>query len=334
MMRIEVSPQDIAASRFAIAPLIEVAGTLFALAGHFQHEPLRQWLERARGRYRELCRGEPAVRALAALSPPRGYRADFISPPPTRPNESVDDQLAVVRATPLDQARAELARNLGEVRPPTEEVRAVLDAPDVVARLADGLEALWHTLIEPDWPLFRSILEQDLVHRAGRLAAYGWGEALVDLSPRIRWRSDGADGAIEIEGPTDERHRLDGEGLLFVPTVFGSPTSLGFQLERTWPYALIYTTRGTAALWETRRTGDPTALDRLLGRSRARLLRTLAEPMTTTRLSGRLRMSLGGVGDHLAVLRSAGLVTGSRSGRTVLYRRTALGDTLIAANDE
>jgi DNA-binding transcriptional ArsR family regulator len=103
---------------------------------------------------------------------------------------------------------------------------------------------------------------------------------------------------------------------------------------RACPYALIYTTRGTAALWETQRTGDPTALDRLLGRSRARLLRALAEPMTTTRLSGRLRMSLGGVGDHLAVLRSAGLVTGSRSGRTVLYRRTALGDTLIAANDE
>ncbi|MGH3390624.1 MAG: DUF5937 family protein, partial [Actinomadura sp.] len=248
------------------------------------------------------------------------------------PNETLDAQLALVRATPLDQARTELARNLAAVRPPTEDVRAVLDAPDVVARLADGLEALWRTLIEPDWPLLRSILEQDLVHRAGRLATYGWAEALADLSLRIGWRA----GVIEIdvEGSADQRHRLDGAGLLFVPTAFGSPTSVGFQLEVTWPYALIYPARGTAALWETPRTGDPAALDRLVGRSRARLLRVLAEPATTTWLSGRLRMSLGGVGDHLAVLRSAGLVTGSRSGRAVLYRRTPLGDALIAASDE
>ncbi|MGP4021807.1 hypothetical protein [Actinomadura sp. 3N407] len=45
-------------------------------------------------------------------------------------------------------------------------------------------------------------------------------------------------------------------------------------------------------------------------------------------MSARLRMSVGGVGDHLAVLRASGLVTKERSGRSVLYRRTAVGDVL------
>ncbi|MBC6460536.1 winged helix-turn-helix transcriptional regulator [Actinomadura sp. HBU206391] len=329
-MRIEVSRQDVAASRFAIAPLHEVGAVLFVLTHGAHSASLRTWTARAVDPYLRLCRRDPAVRALAALCTPRGhYRADFIAPPPNGPNETVADQLAVVRATPLGQARDELARNLQGVTPPAGDVRAVLDAPDVVGLLAGGLEALWRAVVEPDWPLLRSILEQDLVHRAGRLAAYGWAEALAGLSPGVRWRP--AEGVIEAESRLDgERFRPGGTGLLFVPTVFAAPESLGFQLERPWPYTLIYPARGTAALWENGGEREPEALDRLLGRSRARLLRALVEPATTTQLSGRLRMSLGAVGDHLAILRSAGLVARARSGRAVLYRRTPLGDALAA----
>ena len=56
------------------------------------------------------------------------------------------------------------------------------------------------------------------------------------------------------------------------------------------------------------------------------------EPATTSWLSAHLRMSVGGIGDHLAVLRESGLVTRERSGRSVLYRRTAVGDVLIGTD--
>ncbi|MEZ0068668.1 DNA-binding transcriptional ArsR family regulator [Streptacidiphilus sp. MAP12-20] len=74
---------------------------------------------------------------------------------------------------------------------------------------------------------------------------------------------------------------------------------------------------------------DPDALAALLGRSRARLLAEFAAPASTSQLARSLAMATGAVGDHLAVLRSAGLLSRARSGRSVLYRRTPLGDAVV-----
>jgi DNA-binding transcriptional ArsR family regulator len=87
-----------------------------------------------------------------------------------------------------------------------------------------------------------------------------------------------------------------------------------------------------SALWERPRQVSPgTALDRLLGTSRAAILLALQDPASTTQLAATLGQSLGGIGDHLAVLREAGLIARARSGRSVLYRRTPVGDALAAA---
>ena len=107
---------------------------------------------------------------------------------------------------------------------------------------------------------------------------------------------------------------------------------LALSLDPPWPPVLIYPARGVSALWEQPgRTGPGTALHRLLGASRAAILLALEDPASTSQLAATLGQSLGGTGDHLAVLREAGLVARARSGRTVLYRRTPVGDALAAA---
>ncbi|MFB4296402.1 ArsR/SmtB family transcription factor [Actinomadura sp. NTSP31] len=324
MHRIVVGPGDLAASRFGIAPLYETLHVIGLASGRLPAGPVRPWLERVRPAYRAIA-GDPAVRTLAFLVGHTSYVADFISPPPARPNLTVAEQLSIARATPLEQAREEIARNVEGLPEPEPDIRGVLESAEVVRRLTDGVEAAWTALIEPDWPIVRSILEQDIVHRAGRLAAYGWAQALDGLSRKVRWR----DGVIELDLRKEGTTRLDGGGLMFVPTAF---SDVGVALERNWPYTLMYRARGVAALWEGRESREGDALARLLGRTRADLLRALAEPATTTWLSARLRLSLGGVGDHLAVLRASGLVTRERSGRSVLYRRTAVGDVLVGAS--
>jgi DNA-binding transcriptional ArsR family regulator len=68
-----------------------------------------------------------------------------------------------------------------------------------------------------------------------------------------------------------------------------------------------------------------------MGAQRAALLASLSQPATTSELARRMEMTAGGISQHLAVLRDAGLVRSSRSGRLVLYVRTPLGENLASS---
>jgi DNA-binding transcriptional ArsR family regulator len=242
---------------------------------------------------------------------------------------TIEDLLAQVRATPVDQAHHEVTEALRRQPPVEPTVHRILTSNQVTHYAADILAAAWESILRPEWPALRAVLERDMVYRAGKLASKGWAAALADLDPDLGWH----DGRIELRRlAEDEDAELGGSGLLFVPSVFIWPR-LAVTLDPPWPPALIYPARGLAALWQ--RPPDGTrpalALDRLLGRSRAAILLALDHPASTTQLTATLGQSLGGLGGHLAVLRNAGLLTRARSGRSVLYRRTRAGDMLVAA---
>lgn len=115
---------------------------------------------------------------------------------------------------------------------------------------------------------------------------------------------------------------------MLIPSAFGWPTVFSSTLP-PWQPTLTYPARGVATLWEKRTAATVPALERVLGRSRTRLLLELELPASTTELSYRTGLSPGAVSQHLSRLRSAGLVNAARSGRLVLYFRTDASEILL-----
>lgn len=325
MLRYEVDAADLLHSRFALSPVFELESLLRVLGrvGHAPRTPPPR-VTRLRTRFARLAAADPAFAALLALQYHRGGAA-FVVPPPTRGMlQTIDDDLAAVREVPLDVARAEIARCLA-VRPCADAaVSAVLEAPDVTRRLADGLAVAWTELLAADWLELRAICERDIVHRSGLLARHGWAAAVDELHPRVRWR----DGGIEVRAINrTEPARPGGRGMLFIPSVFVWP-GIAAYAEDPWPPCLIYPARGIAAWWTAAAAPASPALAELIGQTRARILIELREPASTTQLARSLGTPVGSVGDHLRAMRRAGLLDCARDGRSVLYRRTPLGDML------
>ena len=159
------------------------------------------------------------------------------------------------------------------------------------------------------------------MHRAGVLAAYGWQQAVSGMTTRSVWV--GPD-AIRFSDQNWPDRLISDEGLIFVPYTTGGGS---WTCERPPHYALVYPARGPAAGTGADR---PDALSSLLGAGRARIVRELAQPATSSQLATSLDLSLGTVSAHLAVLRDADVVTRARAGRSVVYQLTERGEALTA----
>ncbi|SNY66395.1 Helix-turn-helix domain-containing protein [Paractinoplanes atraurantiacus] len=324
MQRFVVDAEDLLRTRFALSPVFELHHLIHAVAGPQRQGVPESWLRRLRPRF-EPMRSRPAMQAILALRLPRSG-ATFLTPPPQRHGQTIEDDLRELRGGPREAVQEEIAFYL-QRRPETSAAaRKVLAAGDVLDQLAEQLAEAWQTLLADDWPRLRLLCERDIVHRGGELSRSGWESALTGLHPKVRWR----DGGIDLIGRAGGETPLHGEGLLLVPSVFVWP-EIAVYADAPWPKAIVYPARGVATLLEHGPPQAPDHLSALIGRSRALLLATLGEPASTSQLARAYGMTVGAVGDHLKVLHRAGLVERARDGRSVLYRRTALGDALATA---
>jgi DNA-binding transcriptional ArsR family regulator len=321
MATLLVGPGELASARFAMSPMVNLVGALVVGTGRVRVPGLPDgWVTQAG----TLVRADPTLSALVHLMAESRWIPDLVAMPPRGMETTIDDELAALRATP-DEIALNHLRVSAAWRGPQRRDRplpAALTDSAVAGRLVDAFELFWQTALAPHWPRLRAGLERDVIRRAGLLSTYGWARALDGLLPDLRWHPDGRIELARMPGPS---HRLVSADLLFVPSAFAGGW-LGLDPPRA--YALVYRATGLGEFWPEEASASPDALDLLIGRTRASLLRALERPASTTQLVAQHRLSLGTVGDHLMVLRQAGLVTRARSGRSVLYHRTALGDAL------
>ena len=320
-LTLSFGPDDPARVRFVTSPLWETMAALRVLLEPHRRQYHLPWLDTVGPELEDL-----ELWPLLVLSPRYGWTPDFLSPTPAGPATDIGEQLAQVRATPLAQVADEVEHSLTErsgAAVPDTAWRLLDDPAATRARLADLLEECWRLLIAPHWPRLRGLLQADVLYRTQLLADYGLERVLDDLHPRARWTGR----ALVIETPSAQRHRLGGAGLMLMPSVFVWPGQAAIFEPPARP-AFIYPARGIAELWQPARTQHSGALAGLLGRTRAALLESLAEPASTQTLAGRHGVAPSTVSEHLAALRAAGLLTRRRYRHTVVYQQSPLGAQL------
>ncbi|WP_406335056.1 helix-turn-helix domain-containing protein [Streptomyces zaomyceticus] len=316
------SAADLAQTRFAVSPMWEVVTSYRVLVGRPDSVPHRRWAAQVRPR---IARAGLDQGWLAALVPAQGYLADFLNPTPSGPFPTLDDELDAVRRTPAEQVRNDLGA-LAKEGDVDAKLRLLRDDPPAALRkVVDEIETYWELALAPYWARIQQVLEADVFHRARQVAEHGSARVLSELHETVRWD----DGTLRLV----RRHCLlsrdqAGSGLLLVPSVFAWPRVLTRSVHPD-PPQLAYPARGFGTVWEPRSADASAAVAAVLGRSRTLLLTELDTPASTTQLAAHCGLSAAGVSQHLIALRNAGLVTAHRSGRSVLYARTAVADQLL-----
>ncbi|HWO65873.1 MAG TPA: winged helix-turn-helix domain-containing protein [Umezawaea sp.] len=313
MTLLRLSPTGVSRSRFALSPLAETVGTLIAAqrAGSVAPRAYREWTAR-----------DPLAAGLLELVASTKWFPDFVGIPPSGGVDTrLDEELAEVAAFSDEDVRRTLRDTVAASAARREP--DWLPSSGLAPRIAEVFDDAWRRFVLPTWPRRRAVLEREITHRAGLVAAHGWQRAVTGMSRRSGWV--GPD-AIRFSDQDHSDREIGDQGLLFVPYTARQGS---WTCERPPRYALVYPARGTAATFDTPRA-DPLSV--LLGPGRARIVGELARPATSTQLAAGLDLSLGTVSGHLAVLRDAGVVDRSRVGRSVFYRLTERGEALLALN--
>ena len=343
---------------FAASPLAELTAMLHVLAATEHHPDRAGWAAAVRAGLRpQLAERLGEAGFLWGSS-----RADFLIP--GRPRETLKEELDDVDlisdeayvataltttcgsnrvrfagASPLtDPVARERALEQAQARGALQEAfaeRLLADPRAVRARVRETMEQCAQAFFDVAWSGLAARIAADLRVKTDLRDRHGPGAALAAVSGAVALAPDGEH--VVVDTLRDSTMSAAGLGVVFIPSVFGSPhlTALHCRGSRPavqYPVAAPGQAAGPVPMDEVERR-----LGALAHPVRLRLVRTLARsPQTTGELALAWDLTPPEVSRHLAVLRRAGLVTAERRGRFVHYAvdRPALamlGSDLLAA---
>ncbi|MEU4199620.1 hypothetical protein AB0F64_06680 [Streptomyces sp. NPDC026294] len=219
MLRVHFTTQDLRRTRIAEGadPLWETVLSLHRLRESRTEPALAAWRQHA------ARHGPGPLRMLLPLVPPRGYFPDFLTP--AAGSAGVEPGLEAVMTTPRRRLRGEIGLLAGQTyRPghgqhaaPPSWMRSLADGePAALRALARSLRTYHHTALGPGWPLIGQRVEADRTLRLHALRQDGAEAMLRTFGPEMRWRRP----VLEVIYPRDGDLRLEGRGLLLVPSYF------------------------------------------------------------------------------------------------------------------
>jgi Family of unknown function (DUF5937) len=255
MIRFRFGRDDLLRTRFAIAPLIEIAGATYVVRRPDLFPLHRRWAAWARPRVESLD-----LSLLYAVSPfGVSYWPNFDAPPPTKPHPDIDEELERVAGAALEDVVREIQLTY-PAGPPTDAQPFVHDPAATLQVLTNQMRTFWDAVIEPQWSRLTAILEAEIALRARRLVATGSASAFEDLDPTVTWHGDQLRVHPTAKAPADID--LAGRGLLLIPSVFA--WDVWPRTDPPWDPALTYQPPGIGDLWTTK-PGRGDALDALIG---------------------------------------------------------------------
>ncbi|MFB7279869.1 helix-turn-helix domain-containing protein [Streptomyces hydrogenans] len=276
-----------------------------------------------------LLFGRWRARTARALPAGAGPLADLV-PGGSAPafldvlGETRQEGLAEIRAAAPELVRSELARVYAGHGPAPAWVRALHAGEEQGWRtLGDAQRAAYGAVLAPVWGRVQDLHRAEFARHAVALAEGGLGAALTALAPGSRF-----DGALWTWPAGTGDVRLGGRGLVLLPTFHwrGGPL---VQDRPGRPVVLAYPAGPGLPPVPEAPDGPGEPLAGVLGPTRAAVLRALPTPRTTTELARAVGVSAATVSAHTAALRAAGLLTTTRTGRSVHHARTTVADLLL-----
>ncbi|MET9366973.1 helix-turn-helix domain-containing protein [Streptomyces griseoflavus] len=323
-LSIHFTPADFLRVRFARSPdpMWEAVLGLHVLTTPVDRLParLRHWRSRVRERARRPdVRG--AFRLLHDLAPSdASYWPDFLTP--AESEEGLAAGLRVLRET----SRARLEHEVREAsrhRPlPAWTRRLAAGDRSVLDDVATAVGTVHGGLLAPDWSEVEAAGAADRARRMEALEG-GLGALFASFTPFV-WREP----VLSAAYPKDVTIRLRGRGLSLIPSFFCHTRPVAIADPRL-PPVVVYPLHPEDPHGARRGAHHETALARLLGTNRARVLTALATTRTTGAVAARLALPASSVSGHLTVLRNAGLVASERAGAHVTHRLTPRGRHLL-----